>query len=444
LQEDRKSTQRARLLCAIRHVAVREGYAAATIAQVISEAGVSRPTFYDYFSDKDDCFLAALADTHRDLLASVGETVASAAPEQGSQAAITALVGFAVTEPEKAHFLMNEPCAGGALALDARDAGITEIAQMIEQAHARVPTETAIADFSPRLLIGTIYRLVASRLRHDEREMDGVLEELLQWLASYSQPVSEHRWIALAPGPAPAPWPLQAETALRAPPPLPPGRPRKAQDVLANQRQRILLATAQATQAKGYTATTIAYINKLAGVDHRVFASCFADKQEAFMAIHELGFQRTMAVTASAFFAGESWPERIWEAGRAFTQFFEQHPAIAHIGFVESYAVGSQALKRVEEVLGAFTIFLQEGYQYGEQSSRPSSVALQAIAGANFEIAYQRARAGGMLRISGLLPHVSFISLAPFLGPSEANRFIDQKLDVLAERTGDPSRQRKS
>jgi AcrR family transcriptional regulator len=421
-------------------VVVRDGYAAATIAQVIREAGVSRPTFYDYFTSKEDCFLAALREVHQDLRASIAEAIAGAPIGDGAQAATAALVGFAKAEPERARLLMSEPCAGGPIALDARDGSVEEIARIVEQAQSRVPDDMATPDFSASLLIGTIYRLLAARLRRNERAMDGVLEDLLQWLASYCRPRGEHRWATLVPVAPPAPWPVQPEAALRAPPPLAPGRPRKGEDVLANQRQRILLATAHATQAKGYTATTIADISRLAGVDHRVFASCFADKQEAFMAIHELGFQRTMAVTAGAFVAGESWPERIWEAGRAFTQFFEQHPTIAHIGFVESYAVGSEALQRVEEVLGAFTIFLQEGYQCLGRRSRPSSLALEAIAGATFEVAYQRTRANGRLAICGLLPHVSFISLAPFLGASEANRFIDGMLNKRTGRADDPVR----
>jgi len=36
----------------------REGYAGATVAQVIAFAGVSRKAFYEHFTDKEDCFLA--------------------------------------------------------------------------------------------------------------------------------------------------------------------------------------------------------------------------------------------------------------------------------------------------------------------------------------------------------------------------------------------------
>jgi AcrR family transcriptional regulator len=412
-------------------IATRDGYAKTTIARVIAEAGVSRPTFYDYFANREACLLAALTDVHVALLEKITHALAERPGEQAIEATIEVLVGFAKEDRENARFLMNEPPAGGPRALDARDQSIREIARKIEKAQQRLSCKTTTPDFSAELLLGTIHRLLAARLRHGEGDMDAVLADLLQWVASYRTPIDQQRWRTLQPeSRAPAPRSLPPEAELRPPAPLPPGRPRRHSEIEANQRQRILLATAQATREKGYGATNITDITRIANVDHRVFARLFANKQQAFMSIHELGFQRTMAVTAGAFVAEGSWPERIWAAGRAFTEFFERNPSIAHIGFVESYAVGADALKRVEDSLSAFTIFLQEGYQYSEQSSPPSELALQAIAAATFEVGYQQSRRAGSERpeLAGLLAHVSFISLAPFLGVGAANEFIDGQL----------------
>ncbi len=41
-------------------VAAERGVANATVAQIVERAGVSRRTFYELFSDRDECFLAAL------------------------------------------------------------------------------------------------------------------------------------------------------------------------------------------------------------------------------------------------------------------------------------------------------------------------------------------------------------------------------------------------
>ncbi len=56
LHTTRKDTQRDRLLRAMTHIAAEEGYAETTVAKIIAEAGVSRPTFYDYSTNREDCF----------------------------------------------------------------------------------------------------------------------------------------------------------------------------------------------------------------------------------------------------------------------------------------------------------------------------------------------------------------------------------------------------
>ena len=414
------------------HVAVRDGYAPATIAQVIALAGVSRPTFYDYFSDKDDCFLAAVAAVQQKLLDRTRRAVENVRPSRAAAASVEVLIEFAASEPVRAHFLTNEPLAGGPRALDLRDRGIAEIARLVEEAQARA--SGYVPDIAPRVLLGGLQRLLATRLRHGEHSMDGWLENLLAWVESYELPGDERRWSDLDALVSAPPWPVPPEMLLRAPAPLTQPRSRPPEEVAENERQRIMFATAAVAEEVGYSASTIAQITKRAGVSHRSFAGLFADKQAAFMAIHELGFQRTMAISASAFFAGESWPERIWEAGRAYAQFQHLNPPVAHIGLVDAYAVGPDAVQRVEDNLSGFTIFLQEGHRHTSQATqRTSQIALEAIAACIFELCYLQIRHDRGRRFENMLPHNVFLCLAPFLGTAEANRFIDAQLAATAD-----------
>ncbi len=229
--------------------------------------------------------------------------------------------------------------------------------------------------------------------------------------------------------PKPERSPYLPRTALAPPPPLPPGRPRiPEEEIVENHRQRIMFATAQVVQEHGYSATTISEIVRRAGIDGRRYYQLFGDKQEAFSAIHELGFQYLMAVTAGAYFAAEGWPQRIWEAFRAASQAIDETPSFAHVAFVEAYAVGPRGIQRVEDSRTAFTIFLQEGYRELEGRSAPSRDALEAIITAMFEIVYIEARANRAPRTAGLLAHTVHLCLAPFIGPGAANEFIDGKL----------------
>lgn len=56
------STKRQQLLDAVHRVVNRRGYIDTTVNEIIEEAGVSRATFYGYFSDKDDIFVTLCRD----------------------------------------------------------------------------------------------------------------------------------------------------------------------------------------------------------------------------------------------------------------------------------------------------------------------------------------------------------------------------------------------
>lgn len=412
-------------------VVARGGFDAASIAQVIAAAGVSRRAFYEHFRDKEDCFLAALLGAQERLCADLEAALATAPPRDAWRAAVEAVLEYAAARPAEARVVLGEALAVGPRALDVRDQGVARLARAIEARYAELPRETAVPDLAAAMLLGGLYRLLSARLRRGEGDPANLRADLLAWVASYAVPLGEHRWrmlepVALAPGA-----PLSAPMV----PPLAAPRTRarlSERELVENHRQRILLAVAELAAEKGYRATTRVDVQRRAGIDAEAFKRVFADKQDAFAALLEERLQHLTAVTAGAFFAAEEWPQRIWESGRVFAQVMEENPAPAHVGFVEVHAAGPSAAQRNDDLVLAFTLFLQQGYEYQTQASPrpkpPSRVALEAIAATNFEFAYHQIRSGRAAQFSGLLAHVTFLCLAPFVGPAEANSFIDGKL----------------
>lgn len=427
----RKSTQRERLLMGMIEVANRDGYAGATVSPVATAAGVSKPTFYDHFEDRDDCFVASIVFVQEQLNALVEAAITKGPPQRALVATVETLVSFVSTEREMGRFLTAEAMAGGPAALDARDRGIAEVAALVDTAHEAVAAEAAEPDLESRVLIGGIYRLLAARLRRGEGWISRLSGELVQWISSFEHPSGEHRWRVLNPAPVvPSPSPFVPAEQLHMPNALPPGRPRiSGEEVAENHRLRILLAAALLAERKGFNATNVGDITKLAKVASAVFYKQFSDKREAFMAAHEFGYSQVMDVTATAFFSGNEWPERSWEAGRALTQLLEANPLVAHVGFVEAYAVGSAAVQRVEDSHIAFMIFLREGFTYRKQKDNPPSrLALEATVTSIFEILYHQARRTEGPEVAQLLPHIGHLWLTPFLGREESDRLIDREL----------------
>jgi AcrR family transcriptional regulator len=69
-REQVTSAQRDRMLRGMADAVAERGYAATTVADVLRRGGVSRETFYEQFSGKQDCFLATL-DRSGELLIAV-------------------------------------------------------------------------------------------------------------------------------------------------------------------------------------------------------------------------------------------------------------------------------------------------------------------------------------------------------------------------------------
>jgi AcrR family transcriptional regulator len=414
----------------------RYGYEEANVSRTIAAAGVSRPTFYEYFTDKHDCFLATHDELARLLAWEVERAVSAVGPEQAVQAAIRRFVELAQEYPDRADLLTNETIAGSRAALDAHDRMMEAMSVVVERARAKASSRTLTPDLPIQMVFGAGRWLLAPALRSGEHNLSALADDLAGWVESYMTPSAEHRWSTLDPGPALPPSPHVAQVSLQPPPTIPPGRSKLSKvEVARNQRERILYATAEVAAAKGYGASTIADITAGAGVDRRTFYKHFRDKQQAFLAIHEFAIHQVMTLVASAFFSVTEWPDRVWEGMRAGTQFEATHPTITHIGHVESHAVGAPAIQRIDDSRAAFTLFLQEGNQL---TSEPlSRTAMEAIAGAVFEIGYRQVRQGQSGLASRMTPHATYLVLAPFIGPSAANEFIDRKLEEAAVELAD-------
>jgi len=379
---------------------------------------------------REQGFTAAIEDVQGEVAARVRESIRTRPGNAAATAAAEALVTFAGAEPARALFAMGEALAGDSRAHEARDAGIAEIAAEIERALATVPTQSIAPDVEHHVVIGGVYRLLASRLRRGEPAISRLADALARWLAGYARPLHEHRWRTLEPAPRSAPSPYVPEMPIqRMPNVTPPGRPRLTEEEIAEQnRLRLLYATARIAEQKGYSQMSIDDIVRLAGVEEHVFYDSFLDKEEAFLAVHELGYTQVMDLTSKAFFAAEGWPLRSWEGGRALTQLLEENPLVAHVGFVEAYAVGPAAIRRVEDSHIAFTFFLHEGLVYSPRRNPPSGLAMEAIVTSIFEIIYLQSRDRRKPEVARMLPHIAHLWLAPFMGVRESDEFIDARL----------------
>jgi AcrR family transcriptional regulator len=109
------SRQRARMLAAMAEAMTELGYVNTPVAEIIKRAGVSRETFYQQFSSKQDCFVAALEDTIDGLAGVLASGLAAdGTPLQRFERALGAYLDALAADPGTARLFLIESYAAGA------------------------------------------------------------------------------------------------------------------------------------------------------------------------------------------------------------------------------------------------------------------------------------------------------------------------------------------
>ena len=128
------AVQRERLLAAMLRATAELGYREVSVQDVLERAGVSRPTFYEHFENKEDCFLAAF-DT---AAARLRERLEAAAAEAGEswrerlRLGLEELLRFVAEEPDAAMTLIVEARAACPAALLRRDELLDHFASCLD------------------------------------------------------------------------------------------------------------------------------------------------------------------------------------------------------------------------------------------------------------------------------------------------------------------------
>jgi AcrR family transcriptional regulator len=181
------SNQRERLLDAIANVVAEKGYAATRVADITEYAGVSRKTFYELFTDKEDCFLAAYDAITALLMDRMARGLAEVA-EDAWEAQVSALLGeflrFLAAEPAFARMCIVEVLGSGPKGLARRDAAIEAFFPVVDQIPRSAPgAERWLSERTPVFVTGGILEVVYAAIRRGETATLPELEHDLARLA---------------------------------------------------------------------------------------------------------------------------------------------------------------------------------------------------------------------------------------------------------------------
>jgi AcrR family transcriptional regulator len=178
--------QRERILDATERLIAECGCAGASIEAIVKEAGVSSVTFYEFFGDKEACFVAAF---DRALEAGIAELALAAAgdPAAGGHSwseqiatGLRALTTLIRAEPERARLCLVEAQTGAPELSRRFDATLDRVARKLREGRA---LETAPPDLPPtheEAMSGALAWLLRERIETgDEEGLEALYPEMI-------------------------------------------------------------------------------------------------------------------------------------------------------------------------------------------------------------------------------------------------------------------------
>ncbi|WP_304720846.1 TetR/AcrR family transcriptional regulator [Conexibacter sp. CPCC 206217] len=175
------NSQRSRLLGAAVLIAGAEGYAGMTVSAVIGKAGVSRKTFYEFFQDREDIFLAAFDQLLEQALAGARAAYDEGGtwPERLQRVLADGLAALAA-HPHETRLGFVEVLAAGPRALQRRDAAMQAFMQFLSPGYEAAPDGVPIPPLMPEAIVGAVYEIVYARvLQERTAELPQLLGQLM-------------------------------------------------------------------------------------------------------------------------------------------------------------------------------------------------------------------------------------------------------------------------
>jgi AcrR family transcriptional regulator len=171
------ASQRGRLLSAFVALAAERGVAAVTISDIVRRAGTAKRTFYEHFTDKDDCFLQAFEGASGLMVGTVVDAVAAepdpiARIEVGTRAYLDALL----EHPEVTILFHTHMRAGGPQLAQRWTAWVDALARALvqwrEESRATRPDLPELTRLQATMAIAGINEIVSNTLAAEG--LDGI------------------------------------------------------------------------------------------------------------------------------------------------------------------------------------------------------------------------------------------------------------------------------
>lgn len=169
------ASQRSRIFQALVEAVADHGYAETNVRELLVRAGISRKTFYELFSTKDECLLAIYDETAqclRNVVQSAYER--GVTPRERIDAIVDIVLEWVDSEPGLARLCMLEVPSIGLTGQQR----VTATATWLSGVVADVLGDLDVPELLPELIVGGIHQMLIQRLVNDTSELPTLATDL--------------------------------------------------------------------------------------------------------------------------------------------------------------------------------------------------------------------------------------------------------------------------
>jgi AcrR family transcriptional regulator len=161
--------------------AAERGYAATTVAHILSRAQMSATTFYDQFGGKEEAMLAAIDSAGAHLAAAMRPAMRRAPDWPAAvRAAIGGVFNFLASRPALAHLVLVDAYVAGPMALQRRVGYLQPLEALLAEGREMAPEAPEITS---ELMSGVFFSLSRRRINEDGPQALPALAPLCTYLA---------------------------------------------------------------------------------------------------------------------------------------------------------------------------------------------------------------------------------------------------------------------
>lgn len=195
--------------------------------------------------------------------------------------------------------------------------------------------------------------------------------------------------------------------------------------LIAFQRERILLAAADTAASVGYAGLTVERITAAAKVSRSTFYELFADRDGCFLAVFEHALSLATRLATEAYASEHDWREGIRSALACVLATMQGQPVLARVCVIEALAAGEQVLERRALILDELARVIDRGRRVPDAHD-PAALTAESVVGGVFSVLYSRLLERHHEPLTDLLGSLMSIIVLPYLGAGAARRELSR------------------